>query len=258
MRNRAWLALMAALLCLPGCSKKEAESKATAPKEITVVDPATAAAVSGVVKLEGTPPAAVKIDMSQDPACGTQPNFSEMEIAKNGDLANVFVYIKDGLGDRGFAIPRQPVEIHQHGCRYVPHVAGAMAGQTVEFINDDETTHNIHPMPKDSRQWNEAQMPKAEPIKKTFDRPEIMIPIKCNQHPWMRMYLNVVDHPFYAVTGPDGRFDIKGLPPGTYTIAAVQEQLGDQDMKVTVGPRESKDVDFTFKQQPEGNPISGR
>ncbi len=251
MKNCAWVAVLAALLCLAACNKQEQEPVTPASrKQITQIDPATAASISGVVKLEGAPPAPQKIDMSQDPACGGTPTFSEAEVVNNGKVANVFIYVKDGLGDRGFAAPQQPLEIHQHGCRYVPHVTGAISGQPVEFINDDDTTHNIHPMPKDSRQWNEAQMPKAEPIRKTFDHPEIMIPIKCNQHPWMRMYLNVVDNPFFAVTGSDGNFEIKGLPPGTYTIAAVQEQLGEQDMKVTVGPKESKTADFTFKQQP--------
>src|SRR5581483_3654152 len=205
-------------------------------------------------------PAPQKIDMSQDPACGNQTHFDESLVVDQGKLANVLVYVKDPFhtADVYFPPPANPVVIEQKTCRYQPHVAAAMTGQIVEFINDDDTTHNIHPMPKNSRQWNEAQMPKAEPIKKTFNQPEIMIPIKCNQHPWMRMYLNVLDNTFFGVTGPDGRFEIKGLPPGTYTIAAVQEQLGEQDMQVTVRPKESKAVDFTFKQQPRGTPIAGR
>jgi hypothetical protein len=104
-------------------------------------------------------------------------------------------------------------------------------------------------MPAHNKQWNESQLPKAEPIEKRFNQPEIMIPIKCNQHAWMKMYLNVVDFPFFAVSGPDGRFEIKGLPPGEYTLAAAHEKLGEQDVKVTVGPKESKTTDFTFKAQ---------
>jgi hypothetical protein len=128
-------------------------------------------------------------------------------------------------------------------------VLGAIVGQTVEIVNADDTTHNIHPMPAHNKQWNESQLPKAEPIEKTFNKPEVMIPIKCNQHPWMRMYLNVVSNPFFAVSGSDGKFEIKGLPPGEYTLAAVHEKLGEQDMKITVGPKESKTADFTFKAQ---------
>ena len=92
-------------------------------------------------------------------------------------------------------------------------------------------------------------IPKAEPIVKKFDQPEIMIPIKCNQHPWMKMYLNVVHTPWFAVTDENGKFDIKNLPPGEYTLAAVHEKSGEQTMKLTVGPKDLKTANFTFKMQ---------
>jgi hypothetical protein len=122
-----------------------------------------------------------------------------------------------------------------------------MAGQTVQIKNDDPTTHNIHPTPKDNREWNESQPPQAAPIEKNFAREEIMLPVKCNQHPWMKMYVNVVKSPFYAVTDKDGKYEIKGLPPGDYTIAFVHEKLGEQTQKVTVAPKESKTADQSFK-----------
>jgi plastocyanin len=159
----------------------------------------------------------------------------------------VFVYVKDGLGSRTFDVPKDPVVLDQSGCKYHPHVLGVMAGQTVQIKNDDPTTHNIHPTPKDNREWNESQPPQSAPIEKNFAREEIMLPVKCNQHPWMKMYINVVKSPFYAVTGPDGKYEIKGLPPGDYTIAFVHEKLGEQDQKVTVGPKEAKTVDQSFK-----------
>jgi hypothetical protein len=246
------LCALLGLLLLAGCSKKEtpesqpapaSESAAPAP---TPIDPATAATVSGTVKFDGTAPKPSKIDMSQDPAC-KGPNESETVVAEKGDLANVFVYVKDGLGNRTFAVPSQPVELDQSGCRYHPHVLGVMAGQNLQIKNDDPTTHNIHPTPKDNREWNESQPPQAAPIEKNFAREEIMLPVKCNQHPWMKMYINVVKSPFYAVTGPDGKYKIEGLPPGDYTIAFVHEKLGEQDEKVTVAPKDSKTVDATFK-----------
>jgi len=126
-------------------------------------------------------------------------------------------------------------------------VLGVVAGQTVKIVNSDPTTHNIHPTPKDNREWNESQPPQAAPIEKTFAREEIMLPVKCNQHPWMRMFVNVTKSPFYAVTGADGKFEIKGLPPGDYTIAFVHEKLGEQEMKVTLAAKDSKTVDATFK-----------
>jgi plastocyanin len=212
----------------------------------TPIDPATAAAVSGTVSFNGTAPKQAKIDMSQDQACKGM-NMAETFVVDNGKLANVFVYVKDGLGDRTFDVPTQEVTIDQSGCKYHPHVLGLMAGQNLKIVNSDPTTHNIHPTPKDNREWNESQPPQSAPLEKNFAREEIMLPVKCNQHPWMRMYVNVVKTPFYAVTGPDGKFEIKGLPPGDYTLAFVHEKLGEQDQKVTLAAKDSKTVDSAFK-----------
>jgi plastocyanin len=244
-----------ALLLLAACSKKE-ESQESSAKETkaatsaapaTPIDPSTVATVNGTVKFNGTAPKPAKIDMSQDPACKGN-NTSESLVVDNGDVANVFVYVKDGLGDRTFDVPKDPVTINQQGCRYHPHVLGVMAGQPIKIENSDDTTHNIHPTPKDNREWNESQPPKSAPLDKSFAREEIMLPVKCNQHPWMKMYVNVVKSPFFAVTDKSGKYTIKGLPPGTYTLAFVQEKLGETDEKVTVGPKDTKTVDVTLKE----------
>jgi plastocyanin len=258
--TKTWLVMLASF-CLLGlmlttaCSKKEnTEETASAPAAqpaaapaATPIDPATAATITGTVKLDGVAPKESKIDMSQDPACKGE-NMAETIVAHGGDLANVFVYVKDGLGDRTFDVPKESVTIDQQGCRYHPHVLGVMTGQTIEIKNDDMTTHNIHPTPQDNREWNESQPPSSAPLEKNFAREEIMLPVRCNQHPWMKMYINVVKSPFYAVTGPDGKYEIKGLPPGDYTLAFVQEKLGEQDQKVTVAAKDMKTVDQTFKQ----------
>ena len=248
-------ALLIAIGLTTACSKKEnpeqssnapAESAAPAPAA-TPIDPATVATISGTVKFEGTAPKAAKIDMSQDPGC-KGANEAENVVAAGGDLANVFVYVKDGLGNRTFDVPKDPVVLDQSGCRYHPHVLGVMAGQTVQIKNDDPTTHNIHPTPKDNREWNESQPPSSPALEKSFAREEIMLPVKCNQHPWMKMYINVVKSPFYAVTDKSGKYEIKGLPPGDYTLTFVHEKLGPpQDIKVTVAPKDSKTVDASFK-----------
>jgi plastocyanin len=246
------LLLAALLLSLFGCTSKQSQEQEQAPPVLgqrKPVDSSTSATISGVVKFEGTPPKPQKIDMAQDPACGNQPNFDESYVINNGDLANVFVYVKSAPASGGFGVGRRDPVIEQRGCRYHPHVLGIMVGETVSIINADDTTHNIHPMPTQSKQWNESQLPKAEPIVKKFDKPEIMIPIKCNQHPWMKMYLNVADNPWFAVTDENGKFQIKDLPPGEYTLAAVHEKLGEQTMKISVGPKDSKTTDFTFKAQ---------
>jgi plastocyanin len=237
---------------LEGCSKKETPageqpaSSETAQPAATPIDPSTVASVSGTVKFDGAAPKASKIDMSQDPACkGT--NTAETVVVDNGNLANVFVYVKDGLGDRRFDAPAAAVTIDQSGCKYHPHVLGVLAGQNIEIKNDDMTTHNIHPTPAANREWNESQPPQTAPLEKSFAREEIMLPVKCNQHPWMKMYINVVKSPFYAVSGPDGKYEIKGLPPGDYTLAFVQEKLPEQDVKVTLAAKDSKTVDASFK-----------
>jgi plastocyanin len=257
MKIRSTVVLLAlavlGLLLLSACSKKEEqasnkteEKAATAAAPATPIDPATAGSVSGVVKYAGAVPKPAKIDMSQDPACKGD-NKVETLVVNNGDLENAFVYVKDGLGSRTFDVPTTDVTLDQKGCRYHPHVLGIMTGQKLKVVNSDDTTHNIHPTPKDNREWNESQPPKAPPIEKSFAREEIMLPVKCNQHPWMKMYINVVKSPFFAVTDKDGKYDLKGLPPGTYTIAVVQEKLGEQTQKVTIGPKEAKTADFDFK-----------
>src|SRR6266436_10415 len=240
------------LVLLAGCGKKEEQPAATpaasapAAAPATPIDPATAASISGTVKFEGEAPKAAKIDMSQDPACkGT--NVAENVMAGGGHLAISFVYFREGLGNRTFDIPKEAITLDQSGCKYHPHVLGVMAGQTIKIVNSDPTTHNIHPTPKDNREWNESQPPQSAALEKTFAREEIMLPVKCNQHPWMKMYVNVVKTPFYAVTGPDGKFEIKGLPPGDYTLAFVQEKMGTQEQKVTLAAKDSKTVDATFK-----------
>lgn len=256
--NKKWIALFTLLglllLLAAGCGKKEETSSeeagtpaATPAPAGMPVDAATVATVSGTISFTGTAPKPKKIDMSQDPMCkGT--NETQELVVNNGKLANVFVYVKTGAEKYAFAVPSTPAKLDQSGCKYEPHVLGVMAGQTIDIINSDNTTHNIHPTPKDNREWNKSQPPQSAPITDSFAREEIMLPVKCNQHPWMKMYVNVVKTPLYAVSGPDGKFEIKGLPPGTYTITAVQEKLGSQDMQVTVGPKESKTVDFSFKE----------
>jgi plastocyanin len=243
------------LVLLTGCSKKSNEESSATPSTTaapapaaTPIDPATAASVSGTVSFAGTAPKQAKIDMSQDPACKGM-NMAETVVDDGGKLSNVFVYVKDGLGNRTFDVPSTPVTIDQSGCKYHPHVMGVMAGQTIKIVNSDPTTHNIHPTPSDNREWNESQPPQAPALEKNFAREEIMLPVKCNQHPWMKMYVNVVKSPFFAVTGPDGKFEIKGLPPGDYTIAFVQEKLGTQVQKVTLAAKDSKTVDASFKSE---------
>jgi plastocyanin len=236
------------ILSFLGCNKAPAPAQpvSTPQTPSAPIDPATVASISGTVHFEGTPPPAQKIDMSADSGCKGQ-NQSEIAIVNDGRLANVLVYVKDGLGNRSFLASPEKVTIAQQGCRYVPHVAAAMVGQPVEFLDKDDTLHNIHPIPKNNAEWNQSEMPNGSFVR-PFTAQEIMIPIKCNQHPWMKMYLSVLSNPFFVVTGNDGSFALQGLPPGTYTIAAVHEKYGEQDVKLTVGPKDEKnDVKVEFR-----------
>jgi plastocyanin len=177
----------------------------------------------------------------------------EVVAGSDGSLENVIVYVKDGLGNRTFDVPKQVVELNQKGCMYQPHVIAVMAGQEVQVKNDDQTTHNIHPMPKDNREWNKSQPPGSSPIEDSFARAEVAIPVKCNVHPWMKSYIGVFKHPYFFVTAKDGSFDLKNLPPGTYTLEAWHEKYGTSDQTVTIGPKESKTVSFVFKAAGSGD-----
>jgi plastocyanin len=206
--------------------------------------------LKGTVKVQGAVPAAKPINMAADPSCAKQhssPAMSQEIMADaKGDLQNVVVFVAEGLGEHTFEPPSQPAVIEQKGCMYAPHVLAVRANQQLEVVNSDPTLHNIHPLPANNREWNKAEGPGAT-AEETFSREEIAIPIKCNVHPWMRSYVAVFNHPYFAVTGKDGSFDLGNLPPGTYTIKAWHEKLGTASQQVTIGTDETKSVDFVFK-----------
>jgi hypothetical protein len=251
--TKFWITGTAAIaLLLAGCggSKEEAKKEEAAPAP-AAVDDANAATITGKVVFTGDKPTLHTLDMSANPACArahsTPQKSEEAMVNDNGTLRYTFVWIKSGLPDRQWPTPTTSVKLEQTGCMYKPHVIGVMTGQGIEIVNDDPTNHNIHPLPKINQEWNESQPPKGDPKVKSFAREEVMIPVKCNVHNWMRAYIGVVSHPFFAVTGDDGTFTIKGLPPGTYTLEAVHEKYGNQDIQVTVAPKESKTLDITYK-----------
>src|SRR5947207_744027 len=226
-----------------------ASSGAAAPAA-PVVDAATAATVTGKIKFEGTAPASQPIKLSADPYCQkANPGLTtETEIVgKDGAVENVFVYVKDGLGNQTFAAPSEPVTLDQKGCHYTPHVLGIQVGQPLQIVNSDDTLHNVHGLAKANKEFNQGQPIQGMKMTHTFSTKEVMIPFKCDVHGWMNAWIGVLDHPFYAVTAANGTFSLKGLPTGTYSIEAWHEKLGTQTQTITVGAKETKDVAFTFK-----------
>ena len=245
-------------LAITGCGGKNesTEAPASAPAAGApagkMVDPATVGEVTGTVKLDGAAPKMKTISMAAEPACAkahSGPVTSEEVVTGDGGaLANVVVYVKSGVEGYSFPAPAAPAKIEQQGCQYHPHVVALEVGQNIDVVNDDQTTHNIHPIPTQNREWNESQPPGAAPIEKSFAREEIAIPVKCNVHPWMKAYMAVLPNPYFQVTAKDGAFDLKNLPPGTYTLVAWHELYGSSDPQtVTIGPKETKNVAFTFK-----------
>ncbi len=259
MTKRNWILLVTSLLAasLLGCGTRTNDSSTGAGKEsisapaAIPIDPATVGGIAGSVSFVGAKPAPQRINMEQDPTCEHKnpgPVFAEDgRVNDNGTLAGAFVYVKAGAEKYAFAPPATPAVLDQNGCMYKPHVLGIMTGQVLQIISSDDTTHNIHPMPQNNREWNMSQTPGAAPLLQKFMHPEIMIPIKCNQHNWMKAWLGVSSNPFFAVTGSDGTFTLQGLPPGDYTIAAWTATFGTQEQKVSIGAKESKSVNFVFK-----------
>jgi len=244
-------------LFLSGCGRKQAAqgSGANAAKSATPgalsVDPSSVGTISGIVRFEGQRPKPAVIQMDQDPYCVARHNgpvFAEDDaVNPDGSLPNAFVYVKSGAEQYAFPTPSQPVTLDQQGCIYRPHVLGLMVGQTLRIVSSDATTHNIHAVTRANREWNESQLPGSAAIDKVFTQAEVMIPIRCNQHPWMKAYVGVVRTPFFAVTGNDGAYTLRGLPPGSYTMEAWAARFGTQQQDVTVTPHSSATLDFSLK-----------
>ena len=249
LRTHGFSACVAAAALAAACASEPSgpDPNAHAP-DAKKVDAATAATVTGKVVFEGTPPENPVIKMASDPNCGTADFRAETYVVETGGLKNVFVYIKDGLGNKYLYEPAtEPVKIDQKGCRYAPHVVGLRTGQPLEVSNSDSTLHNVHGMPSNNREFNHGQPVVGMKHTVTFTAPEVLIPFKCDVHAWMSAYVGAVSHPYFAVSGDGGKFELRGIPPGTYTIEAVHEKLGRQTQSVTLAEKGSQEITFTFK-----------
>ncbi len=211
-----------------------------------------AGTVSGKVTYTGTPAKPKSIDMSKEPSCAKEhatPVMTETVVTgANNALANVVVYISTGAPDEG-QVPAQAVTFEQKGCQYLPHVLAMHTGQELKVVNNDQTSHNIHPLAKTNREWNKSQPPGTPPISEKYDKEEF-IPVKCNVHPWMHGYFAVLKTSHVDVSKDDGGFKLPNLPPGKYTITAWHESYGTKTADVTITGNETKDVDFSFTAKP--------
>jgi plastocyanin len=208
-----------------------------------------AGTVSGKVTYTGTPAKPKPIDMGKEPSCAKQhaaPVTNETVVTGlNNALENVVVYVSSGAPDDG-QVPAQAVTFEQKGCQYIPHILVMHTNQELKIVNDDQTSHNVHPLAKVNREWNKSQPPGAPPISEKYDKPEF-IPVKCNVHPWMHGYFAVLATNRYDISRGGGAFKLPNLPPGKYTITAWHEDYGTQTADVTITGNETKEVNFTFR-----------
>jgi plastocyanin len=252
--KRALLISAAAFAAGCGGSKPPEEAAKAAPAKVEYfhVDAATAGKIHGRIVYQGPKPTRRVIPMESDIKCneehGGKPVYDEpVQVGEGGGLSNAFVYIQTGLEGKKFEPVQQPVILDQKGCLFAPRALGIQAGQPLTLRNSDQVQHNVHPVPKNNREWSESQAPGTPDVQHKFARTEVMVPVKCNIHQWMHAYIGVVEHPYFAVTGPDGSFDLTNVPPGDYTIAVWHEKLGDQTKPVHLGASGNEAVDFTYK-----------
>jgi hypothetical protein len=218
---------------------------------ILAVGTSVSGTVNGKIIFTGAKPAPSKIMMNADPKCvkmhtGKDVSSEQIVVNPNNTLRYVFVYVKKGLEGKKFPLSTDKKTIDQKGCMYIPHMFGVMVNQPIEISNSDPTLHNIHALPKNSKQFNIAQPKQGMKTTQKFDKPEVMVKVKCEVHNWMASYVGVLEHPFYAVSDDQGNFTIKNLPAGEYELEAWHEKYGTMTMKVTVGASDTKTADFTY------------
>jgi plastocyanin len=212
----------------------------------TPLDRSTTGSIIGAVTFHGDPPPSTPVPMDQTcTKLHSGPVTAGDVLVKDHRVQNAFVYIRDGLGDRVFPQPTTPVEIDQKGCLFGPRVVAAETCQEVVFLNSDPVLHNVHGFAKISSPWNFSLSQTGSRRSVHVEKPET-IRVGCDVHAWMQAYVHVLGHPYFAVTGPDGAFTLKDVPPGEYVVTSWHERFGTRDQKVKVGPKEEQAIAFAY------------
>ena len=223
-----------------------------APDATPAFDPEKTGTVTGTVKLDGKIPPVRYIRMGADPKCAamhaSRVKSDQFVVDGNRNVKWAFVRVKSGLPKMNFPAPKAPVVLNQKGCMYEPHLFGVMLGQEILIRNSDGTLHNIHALPYGNREFNFAQQPGQENTK-AFTTEEVPIRIKCDIHPWMLTWGMAMTHPFFSVTDAAGKFEIKGLPAGKYTLEVWHEKCAPVTAQVEVKANATATVDLQVKER---------
>jgi hypothetical protein len=246
IREIGTIGLLSVSMFISGCKREAPQASATTN---AVAPSGNDPLVSGRITLQGTPPPPRTIVM--DPTCGklhtNAPTEADYRVGEANGLAEVFVYLQ-GVPEGVGATPEGEAPLlDQQGCLYTPKVFGVLVNQKFKIRNSDALMHNVHAVPKANGEFNFAQPVKGQVNEKSFSKPEVLLRIKCDIHPWMNTFVGVVPHKFFAVTDGKGRFRLpSGLPVGKYTIEAVHPKAGRVAQEITVTAGENKPVELTL------------
>jgi hypothetical protein len=233
-------------IMVSGCAQEPLQIPERIP---TPIDSSTVGTIRGTVRFTGEIPESAALALGGFPGCATQHTEAPRDdsvLVRDGQLANVFVRIREGLEGKTFAVPTEPAVFDQKGCLYLPHVLGVQRYQPVQVLNSDTLLHNVHSTPEKQEGFNFGQPVAGMVSVVQFREEEVMVSVKCDVHGWMKAYIGVVDHPYFVVTPEDGSFQLPNVPPGTYTLEAWHEVFGTQTAEITVGDSEDVVVDFSF------------
>ena len=246
----ALIALVVIAACGGGGDDSATPTPAASAPAATAPDLSNAGGISGTVMFSGDAPDADAIEMAADPFCqlahSSTVTASPVMVDTSGGLMNVVVHVANGLEGYTFPTASGTATMGQTGCIYDPHIVAVRTGQTLNILNGDDTLHNVNVQPNDNAGFNQAQPLAGMTLEKVFDNAEVGIPARCDVHPWMSAFINVFDHPYFAVSGSDGSFTIDNLPPGDYVIEAWHETLGTQTQSITVAPNEMAATGISF------------